>query len=113
MHKGICSLAATIALAVTAHAQTSRGTVSGTVMDASGAVVPGAGVLVVGTETGTRRSTLTNQAGIYRFDAVDPGVYEIKITHPGFRAYASTGIRVEANRTAVIDVRLEVGSGEI
>lgn len=113
MHKGIYSIAAVVAFAAAAQGQTSRGTVSGTVMDASGAVVPGAGVLVVGTETGARRSTLTNEAGIYRFDAVDLGVYEIKITHAGFKAFVSTGLSVEANRTSVIDARLEVGSGEI
>src|SRR3982751_5160904 len=112
MHKTVYSLTGIVALAIAAQAQTSRGTVSGTVMDASGAVVPGAGVLVVGTETGARRSTLTNEAGIYRFDAVDLGVYEIKITHPGFNAFVSTGLRVEANRTSVIDARFEVGSGE-
>ena len=88
MHKGICSFAAVLALAIAAQAQTSRGTVSGTVMDASGAVVPGASVLVVGTETGVRRSTLTNEAGIYRFDAVDFGVYEIKITHARFQSHS-------------------------
>lgn len=109
----VWKLVAFFAWAVVAHTQTSRGTVSGTVMDASGGVVPAAGVLVVGTETGVRRSTLTNEAGIYRFDAVDLGVYEIKITHPGFKAYVSTGLGVEANRTTVIDAKLEVGSGEI
>src|SRR5512133_1521777 len=106
MYTRMCSLAAVVALAITAQAQTSRGTVSGTAMDASGAVVPGACVLAVGTETGARRSTITNQVGIYRFDAVDPGVYEIKIAHPGFKAFLSTGLRVEANRTIVIDARL-------
>jgi hypothetical protein len=59
------------------------------------------------------RSTFSNQAGIYRFDAVDLGVYEIKITHPGFKAFVSTGLGVEANRTSMIDARLEVGSEEI
>ncbi len=106
-------LAAVFALTVAAFAQTSRGTVSGTVMDSSGAVVPGASVTVIGTETGTRRSTFSNEAGIYRFDAVDLGLYEIKITHPGFKAFVSTGLGVEANRTTMIDAKLEVGSEEI
>src|SRR5260221_6284963 len=109
----VWKLAAVFALAVAAYAQTSRGTVSGTVMDSSGAVVAGASVTVIGTETGTRRSTFSNEAGIYRFDAVDLGVYEIKITHPGFKAFVSTGLGVEANRTTVIAAKLEVGSEEI
>jgi hypothetical protein len=69
----VCKLATLLALAAAAHGQTSRGTVTGTIVDASEAVIGGAGVTLVGTETGVRRSTLSNQAGIYRFDAVDPG----------------------------------------
>ena len=93
-------------------AQTSRGTVTGTVLDASGAVVPGARVTLTGVETGVRLSTDSNEAGIYRFDAVDLGVYELKVTHPGFRTYSGSGIGVEANRVTTVDPRLEVGAAE-
>jgi hypothetical protein len=74
MHKGIYPLAMIIALAIAAQAQTSRGTVSGTVMDASGALVPGASVIVVGTETGVRR---TNEAGIYSMSPVNNARFDI------------------------------------
>ncbi|MGH8247789.1 MAG: carboxypeptidase regulatory-like domain-containing protein, partial [Gammaproteobacteria bacterium] len=103
-------LAAVMALAVAAQAQTSRGTVSGTVMDPSGAMVVDARVELNHTETGVRRSTTSNDAGIYRFDAVDLGRYEIKVTHQGFRPFLATSIGVEANRTTTIDVRLELGA---
>jgi hypothetical protein len=62
------------ALAIAAHAQTSRGTVSGTVTDPSGAVAIRASVALTQTETGVRRSTTTNEDGIYRFEAVDLGL---------------------------------------
>ena len=65
----VWQIAAAFALAMTAHGQTSRGTVSGTILDASGAVVAGARVVLTGAETGARRSALSNEAGIYRFDA--------------------------------------------
>jgi len=94
-------------------AQTSRGTVAGTVMDSAGAVISGAKVELTNRQTGVVRSTITNSAGIYRFDAVDLGLYDIKISMSGFKDFVSTAIGVEANRTATIDATLEVGGGEI
>jgi hypothetical protein len=108
----VWKLAAVFALAVAAHSQTSRGTVTGTVLDASGAVIAGAHVTLTGVETGVRLSTDSNQAGVYRFDAVDLGAYELQVTHLGFRTYLGSGIGVEANRVTTIDPRLEVGAAE-
>ena len=110
MRKRIWPLAAVLLLATTAQAQTSRGTVSGTITDPSGAVVAHATISLTHTETGLHRATTTNDAGIYRFDAVDLGPHELKITHPGFNASVATGLGVDANRNAVMDVRLELGS---
>ena len=70
-------ITAVIALAAAVHGQTSRGTVSGTILDASGAVVAGARVVLTGAETGARQSALSNEAGIYRFDAVDLGMFSL------------------------------------
>ena len=98
-------IAAILSLALAAHAQTSRGTVTGTVLDPTGAVVAGAHVSLTGVETGVKLTTASNDAGVYRFDAVDLGVYELQATHPGFRTYAGSGIRVEANRATTFDPR--------
>src|SRR5436305_15115992 len=108
--KVIHLLTAISTLALAAHAQTSRGTVSGTVTDPSGAVVTRARVALTHTQTRLRLTATTNEAGIYRFDALDLGRYELKVTHPGFNAFLATELGVEANRTTVLDVRLEVGS---
>jgi hypothetical protein len=86
--------------------------VTGTVLDASGAAIAGARLTLTGVETGARLSTDSNQAGVYRFDAVDLGVYEMQVAHPGFRALLSSGIGVEANRVVTLDARLEVGTAE-
>jgi hypothetical protein len=75
-------------------------------------VIAGARVVLTGTEIGVRRSTLSNEAGIYRFDTVDLGTYELGVTHPGFRPFRSTGISVEANRVTTFDPRLELGASE-
>src|SRR5215472_5022828 len=101
-----------LALALAAHAQTSRGTVTGTVLDPTGAVIGGARVILTHVETGGRLSTDSNEAGVYRFDAVDLGVYELQVKHPGFRTYVATGVSVEANRATTLDPRLEVGATE-
>src|SRR5262245_56985297 len=94
--------AITFALAASGLAQTSRGTVSGTVTDSSGALIAAAQVALVHTQNGVRRSTVSNDAGIYRFDAVDLGLYELKVEHAGFRRFVITEIGVEANRTTTI-----------
>src|SRR5262249_17056080 len=99
-------------LAVAAHAQTSRGAVTGTLRDSMGAAIAGAHVTLAGVETGVRLSTDSNETGVYRFDAVDPGIYDLTVAHPGFRAYSATGINVEANRVITVDPRLEVGAFE-
>src|SRR5262245_37302936 len=94
------------------HAQTSRGTVTGTVLDPTGAVIAGARVTLTGVETGVRLSTDSNEAGVYRFDAVDPGTYDLTVSLPGFRTYLSSRVGVEANRATTIDPTLEVGAAE-
>src|SRR5262249_30895889 len=95
-----------------AHAETSRGTVTGTVLDPSGAVVGGVHVTLTGVETGVQLSTDSNEAGVYRFDAVDLGVYHLTVTQPGFATYIGTEIAVEANRTTTVNPRLELGTAE-
>ncbi len=105
-------IAMVLALAVAAHAQTSRGTVTGTVLDPSGAVVAGARLSLTGVDTGIQLSTESNAAGVYRFDAVDLGVYALQAAHPGFRTYLGTGINVEANRATTLDPRLQLGDAE-
>src|SRR5260370_27692071 len=68
--------------------------------------------MLTGVETGVRLSTESNDAGVYRFDDIDLGVYELQVTHPGFRTYVAIGIRVEANRATTLNPRLELGAAE-
>ncbi len=103
----VVKIAAVLWLAASLHAQTSRGTVTGTVQDSSGAMIRGAAVTLTSVETGIRLPTSSNETGVYRFDAVDLGAYDLLVTHPGFQAYIGTGIRIEANRVITIDPRWE------
>src|SRR5215470_18011344 len=99
-------------LCVTAIAQTSRGTLTGTVIDNSGAVVSNATVKITEGATGVTRQTTTNDAGIYRFDAVDLGKYTLAVAATGFSGAAKSGIEIQAARTTNIDFTLRVGAAQ-
>lgn len=94
-------------------AQTSRGTVSGTVSDPNGAVVPGAEVTLTNTATNVSRTVSTNDQGFYRFDAVDLGTYSIRITAASFSPLVKNNITVNANQTSAVDGELTVGNQEV
>ena len=92
--------------------QTSKGTVTGLVTDPNGAVVAGAEVELKNPATNQNRTTTTNDSGLYRFDAVDLAVYDLTIRAKGFRTLTNTGLEVQANRIATLDIKLEIGSTE-
>lgn len=91
------------------NAQTSRGTVTGVVIDTSKASVPGAAVEITQKETNVTRSTTTNQDGVYRFDAVELGTYDVIVKGQGFKTYTSRDVPVAAAQTVGVDAQLEVG----
>ncbi|HZH89191.1 MAG TPA: carboxypeptidase regulatory-like domain-containing protein [Pyrinomonadaceae bacterium] len=101
----------TISLSVVA--QTSRGTVSGTVVDPAGAVIAGATVTLTNTQTGVGRDSVTNDEGFYRFDAVDLGTYSVNITATGFGTLTKTNVIVNANQTSSIDAQMAPGGQEV
>lgn len=94
----------------TAFGQTSRGTLTGIVTDASGAVVAKAKVTITQQETNLQRETTTNDAGVYRFDAVELGTYSMQVQAAGFRSSDTTGVQIEAAHTTDINVSLTVGA---
>ena len=93
-------------------AQTSRGTVTGIVTDPNDQVVAGAEVQLRNPATNVSRTTTTNDAGLYRFDAVDLGVYEVIIKAKGFKTANSANVTAQANRITTVDVKMEVGTQE-
>src|SRR5215813_9562058 len=95
-----------ITLATMAVGQTSRGTVSGTVTDPNGAVIAGAEVTLTSAATKLTRTTTTNSEGLYRFEAVDPGTYSVKVSATGFGEITSTGIDVRANQTSDVPAQM-------
>jgi len=98
-------------MCATAIAQTSRGTLTGAVTDSTGAVVANATVKIVHTGTGVSRQTTTNEAGIYRFDAVELGAYSLSVQAKGFGTENKTGVEIQAAHTLNVDFALKVGAG--
>ena len=90
-------------------AQVLYGSLSGTVADSTGAVVPGAAVSVTNAGTGQSLNASTSESGHYIFPGLMPGVYELKISATGFRPFTRVNIAVTANTVRREDVTLELG----
>src|SRR5688572_3533054 len=93
-----------------ASAQTSRGSVTGTVTDPNGAVIVAATVTLTNVGTSVGRATTTNEEGLYRFDAVDLGTYNVSFATAGFGNLEKTNVVVSANQSAVVDAQLQLGA---
>ena len=110
MRRPILAVAAILSLAAGLNAQTSRGTVNGLITDPSAATVASAKVELKSTTTNVIRSTETNGSGLYRFDAVDPGTYQLSISSPGFKGAQTDSFEVSGGRIASFDLKLEIGT---
>jgi hypothetical protein len=80
------------------------------VTDTSGAVVPGAKVTVINTETNFRFEGVTNQEGYYYVPYLRPGIYNVTIEAAGFKRYVRDRVELRTNDQPRIDASLEVGT---
>jgi hypothetical protein len=94
------------------HFATAQDTASltGTVRDATGAVLPKASVVIKNTGQGTTRNLVTNSDGEYLAAALAPGQYNITVTAPGFRKYQAENVTLRVAQNARIDVAMQVGN---
>src|SRR4051794_8853979 len=90
-------------------AQVDRGNIQGTVTDPSGAVVAGAAIRIVSSATNLTQSTVTGPGGTYAFFNLPIGSYSLSVEAKGFRRSDVTGVQVEVNQQAKVDVTLQVG----
>jgi hypothetical protein len=86
------------------------GALSGRATDQSGAVVPGASVIVQNLDTGVKQSAETNHKGLYRFPVLTPGSYSIEASLKGFRDVQGL-VQVLVGNTTLQDINLQVGTG--
>ena len=83
--------------------------ISGTVKDASGAVLPGVEIKVTQTDTGVNRTTVTDETGSYALPNLPVGPYRFEASLGGFSTYVQTGIVLQVNSNPAINVVLQVG----
>src|ERR1700739_1296212 len=90
-------------------AQTNNGSISGTILDTSGGVVAGALVQATGVQTHTVYTTVSTATGAYVFSNVVLGHYDITVTAPAFKVSSATGVEVQINSNASLDITLQPG----
>jgi len=86
--------------------------VTGLVRDTSGGVLPGVDVTATQTDTGLKRSTVTEANGSYTLPNLPIGPYRLDVNLPGFKSYVRTGLVLQVNDAPVINVELSVGAVE-
>lgn len=86
------------------------GKIIGTVTDPSGGVVPGAKIRVTQVGTGVAQSGTADSGGYYVVPFLPPAVYELAVEVSGFQRYVQEGITLQANQTAMVNVKLQVGA---
>lgn len=104
------SVLTVLMVSVSAHAQVASGSLSGTIVDPSGAVLAGATVTLRNEATSTAQHTTSSPDGAFRFTLLPVGRYELEINQSGFSRLRMSGIQVDANiERALGSLRLAVG----
>src|SRR5271168_1135731 len=85
------------------------GTITGSVADSSGAVVPGATVTLTNQDSRDRRVTVSNGEGYFSFASVVPGTYSVKVEFKGFKTFDQKDLVLQASDKRTVNATLEVG----
>ncbi|WP_035357566.1 carboxypeptidase regulatory-like domain-containing protein [Edaphobacter aggregans] len=107
--KAVLLISLLVAIPV-AMAQGVSGRIVGTVVDATGAVIPNAAVTISNQDTGAITKVTTNGSGQYRADTLRPGNYQLKIEAPGLQTIVSNGNVVTVDNATVVDMTMKAGS---
>ena len=102
----ICLLACSVGM----YAQADRGTITGTVIDPTGAVLPNVAIQAKNVNTGALFPVSSTATGNYTISALPTGDYELSVSASGFKNYVRAGLTVQASQTIRIDISLEIGS---
>ncbi|HYI97209.1 MAG TPA: carboxypeptidase-like regulatory domain-containing protein, partial [Bryobacteraceae bacterium] len=103
-------LASFVATATPAAAQTTFASITGTITDASGAIIPGAPVIAVHAESNYKYTAQSNAAGAYTLGQLREGVYTLTVQAPGFKQFVASDVRLVSMDVRRLDVQLEVGA---
>ncbi|MDR3738576.1 MAG: carboxypeptidase regulatory-like domain-containing protein [Terracidiphilus sp.] len=102
-------IALLLCISPTMRSQSSSAQLSGTVSDATGAIVTGASVKLTNVGTGVSNDAVTNASGVYTFSFVAPGAYSLVVSANGFSTAKETGINLQVADVRAINVTLAVG----
>jgi hypothetical protein len=91
-------------------AQSDRGTITGTINDPNGALIPNATVIATSAGSQTEYRSQSTETGNYTLASLPAGGYSLRVEAAGFRVYVRSGITVQVAQTARVDVTMEVGS---
>ncbi len=110
-HSALGALAVTLMILAAAGlpAQTTLGTIRGSVTDPSGATVPGVAIVVRNMDTNIENRAVTNASGLYEVTHLVPGRYAVTAEHAGFKTVTVSNVLLETSATVRADLRLEVG----
>ncbi len=86
------------------------GEITGEVRDTSGASVPGVTVTIINAATNANRSTVSNDAGIYSFPSLPPGLYSLRAEKQGFKVNTAKQVEVQVQQTVRLDLDMTVGA---
>ena len=96
-----------LAFCWTASAQT-FGEITGQIRDQSGGTIPGATVTATNTATNAVRTSSSNEAGVYSFPSLQPGVYIMRVETAGFKVATRNNVELQVQQSARIDFELQV-----
>jgi len=98
----------TLAFAGWARAQTTSGLITGTITDSTGAVIPGAQILLSSQATGVQRSSVTDANGYYSVPELQPGVYDVSVSKEGFANQKLANVHLEVNQSEALNFKMSV-----
>jgi hypothetical protein len=106
----ICIAAVALVAAAVMNAQTTSGTIVGTVTDSSGGVVSGASITITNEGTGAVRRFDTGADGYYAATLLPGGIYSVEVVKAGFKKAKVSGVMLEVNQAARTDITLDIGA---
>jgi Carboxypeptidase regulatory-like domain len=107
---GLLSIVLFFACALSVRAQSTYGALTGTVVDPSGAVAPGATVTLTNTATSEKQTQVTGDTGLYSFVNLNPGQYSLSVERSGFKHVDRENVIIQVQQTTRVDIRLNVGA---
>ena len=99
-----------VTMAATGLGQTNPGSITGVVKDARDTPIPGVAVQAQNAETGAKGQSVTNDAGVFRIEALAPGSYNLQAELPGFTRFSRSSIGLQGGQTSTVDITLQVST---